>query len=116
MEEQKTTHLKYFGIGKILPFLREVRGKLLIMVVFGLIGSLTDIILPLFQRYALNHFVGDGVFDTIIPFLMLYILTILTAAGANYISCALATIIEVRVNRQLRQTGFSHLQTLSFSP
>ncbi len=115
MEEQKTTHLKYFGIGKILPFLRQVRGKLLIMVFFGLIGSLTDIILPLFQRYALDHFIGDGVFDTIVPFLMLYILTILTAAGANYISCALATIIEMRVNRQLRQTGFNHLQTLSFS-
>ena len=115
MEDKKTTHLKYFGIGKILPFLRDVRGKLLIMIFFGLIGSLTDIILPLFQRYALDHFIGDGVFDTIVPFLMLYILTVLSAAGANYISCALATIIEVRVNRQLRQTGFNHLQTLSFS-
>ena len=115
MDEQKTKHLKYFGIGKILPFLRPVRNLIFIMVFFGLMGSLTDIILPLFQRYALDHFVGLGVFDTIAVFLALYILTILVAAGSNYISCALATIIEMRVNRELRQTGFNHLQTLSFS-
>ncbi len=113
--EEKSVHLKFFGIGKILPFLHSVRGKLFVMVFFGLVGSLTDIILPLFQRYALDHFIGLGVFDTLAAFLVLYILTILTAAGSNYISCALATIIEMRVNRELRQTGFNHLQTLSFS-
>ena len=58
---------------------------------------------------------GLGKFDTIVYFLVAYMLTILIAAGSNYISCALATIIEMRVNRELRQTGFNHLQTLSFS-
>ncbi|MBE6975268.1 MAG: ABC transporter ATP-binding protein [Ruminococcaceae bacterium] len=115
MREQKNGRLKFFGIGRILPFLHNVRSKILIMVFFGLAGSVTDIILPLFQRYALDHFVGLGVFDTIGLFLLLYILTILLAAVSNYISCALATIIEMRVNRELRQTGFNHLQTLSFS-
>ena len=113
--EDKSTHLKYFGIGRILPFLRSVRGKIFVMVFFGLVSSATDIILPLFQRYALDHFVGLGKFDTLVWFLAAYILTILAASGSNYISCALATIIEMRVNRQLRQTGFNHLQTLSFS-
>ena len=115
MEETKQKKLKFFGIGKILPFLRQVRGMIGTMVFFGLVGSVTDIILPLFQRYALDHFIGLGIFDTLVIFLVLYILTILVAAGANYISCSLATIIEMRVNRQLRQTGFNHLQTLSFS-
>lgn len=113
--EEKSTHLKYFGIGRILPYLRSVRGRIFVMVFFGLVGSLTDIILPLFQRYALDHFVGLGKFDTMALFLVAYILTILAAAGANYISCALANIIAVRVEQQLRQTGFNHLQTLSFS-
>ena len=113
--EEKSTHLKYFGIGRILPFLRSVRGKIFVMIFFGLVSSMTDIVLPLFQRYALDHFVGLGKFDTIVYFLVAYMLTILIAAGSNYISCALATIIEMRVNRELRQTGFNHLQTLSFS-
>ena len=113
--EEKTKHLKFFGIGRILPYLKPVAKLIAIMIFFGLMGSATDIILPQFQRYALDHFVGLGVLDTVVPFVILYVLTILVAAGSNYISCALATIIEMRVNKQLRQTGFTHLQTLSFS-
>ena len=30
--ESKTKHLKFFGIGKILPFLTKVRGQIIIMV------------------------------------------------------------------------------------
>ena len=115
MKEQKTVHLKFFGIGRILPFLKKVRHLIFIMIFFGITGSATDIILPLFQRYALNHYIAEGVFDTIVIFVILYLATILFASLSNYISCALATIIEMRVNRQLRQTGFRHLQTLSFS-
>jgi len=115
MEENEIKHLKFFGIGKILPFLAKVKKQIFVMIFFGLMGSATDIILPLFQRYALDHYIGLGVFDTITLFVVLYLLTPLVAAGSNYMSCALATIVEMRVNRQLRQTGFEHLQTLSFS-
>jgi hypothetical protein len=48
VKEQKK--LPFFGIGKILPFLRPFRKDLLIMMLFGLISSGTDILLPLFQR------------------------------------------------------------------
>jgi len=115
MEETKTNHLKYFGIGKILPFLKPLKKLILLMVFFGLLGSVTDIIIPLFQRYALDHFIGLGAFDGIVWFVIAYLLIILMAAAVNYISCTLATIIEVRIHKDLRQTGFNHLQTLSFS-
>lgn len=115
MHQAKQSHLPYFGIGRVLPYLHHVRKKILIMVTLGLVGSATDIVLPLFQRYALDHFIGLGTFDTILPFVILYLLTILTAAGSNYIACALATAVEMLVNQELRQRGFEHLQTLSFS-
>ena len=115
MENQKTKHLKFFGIGKILPYMKEVRKLTLIMVIFGLFGSLADIVIPQYQRYALDHFIGKGTFDTIVIFVIAYLLTILMQSVVNYISCSLATIIEMRVNRKLRQVGFEHLQTLSFS-
>ena len=115
MADQTTKHLKFFGIGRIIPYLSKVNKLILLMVFFGLTGSLTDIILPLFQRYALDHFVGQGAFDTIAIFTVFYLMTILIAAVSNYISCALAIIIEMRTNRELRQLGFNHLQTLSFS-
>ena len=115
MENNKTTHLKFFGIGRILPFLKPEKKHILIMVFFGLLGSVTDIVIPLFQRYALDHYVGLGVFDTIVWFVIAYLMTIVAASAFNYISCKLATVIEVRIHRDLRQAGFNHLQTLSFS-
>ena len=115
MADQKTKHLKFFGIGKILPYTKEVRKLTLVMVFFGLLGSVADIVIPQYQRYALDHFIGKRTFDTIIIFVIAYLLTIVMQSVVNYISCSLATIIEMRVNRRLRQVGFEHLQTLSFS-
>ena len=115
MEEKSKKHHPWFGIGRILPYLRKVRRKILIMVIFGLLGSCTDIILPLFQRYALDHFVRGGIFDTLAVFAAAYLAVLVIAALTNYVSCSLATIIEMGVNRELRQKGFEHLQTLSFS-
>ena len=115
MENQKTKHLKFFGIGKILPYIKEVRRLMLVMVIFGLLGSVADIVIPQYQRYALDHFIGKRTFDTIVLFVIAYLLTIVLQSVVNYISCSLAMIIEMRVNKKLRQTGFEHLQTLSFS-
>ena len=115
MENQKTKHLKFFGIGKILPYIKEVRRLMLVMVIFGLLGSVADIVIPQYQRYALDHFIGKRIFDTIVLFVIAYLVTIVLQSVVNYISCSLAMIIEMRVNKKLRQTGFEHLQTLSFS-
>ena len=61
MANQETKKLKFFGIGRIIPYLAKMKKLIAIMVFFGLTGSLTDIILPLFQRYALDHYVGQAV-------------------------------------------------------
>ena len=112
---KKQKHLKFFGIPKILPFLKNVRGQILIMVLLAIISSFVDITIPQFQCYALDTFVGKGTMATIVPFVVSYVAVILLASFVNYISCAQATIVEMKVNRELRQTGFRHLQTLSFS-
>ena len=115
MMETKQKHLKLFGIPKILPFLKHVRGQILMMVVLAIVSSCIDITIPQFQRYALDTFVSEGSMATILPFVLSYIAMILLAAAVNYISCSQATIVEMKVNRELRQVGFRNLQTLSFS-
>ena len=112
---KKQKHLKLFGIPKILPFLKHVRWQILMMVILAIVSSFVDITIPQFQRYALDTFVGEGTMATIVPFVIAYITVILLASVVNYISCAQATIVEMKVNRELRQVGFRHLQTLSFS-
>ena len=108
-------HLKFFGVPKILPYLKNVRVQILKMVILAVISSFVDITIPQFQRYALDTFVGQGTMETIVSFVIAYVAVILTASVVNYISCAQATIVEMKVNRGLRQVGFRHLQTLSFS-
>ena len=112
---KKSNNLRFFGINRILPYLKPFRTPMIVMVFFGLLGSVTDIVLPLFQRYALDHFIGLGKFDTMISFLLCYVGVILSASIVNYIACSRAMQVEMGVHRELRQIGFRHLQTLSFS-
>ncbi|MBR2047308.1 MAG: ABC transporter ATP-binding protein [Oscillospiraceae bacterium] len=114
-QKKRTKHLQFFGIGLILPYLKNVSRLILIMLFFGLLGTVGDIVLPLFQRYALDHFVAEGTMEGVGLFIGAYLLTLVFAAGSNFTSGYVATVVEMRVNRDLRQIGFRHLQTLSFS-
>ena len=78
---EKQKHLKFFGIPKILPFLKNVRGQILMMVILAIISSIVDVTIPQFQRYALDTFVGKGTLATIVPFLICYIAVILLASA-----------------------------------
>lgn len=113
--EEKKKGLRFFGIGKIIPYLRKYRATVFAMIVCGLIGSAGDIILPQFHRYALNHFVMGNTLDTLAYFIILYMTTVLISAVVNYISFSFAMRVEVSINRDLRNDAFEHLQTLSFS-
>ena len=115
MEEKKTKSLPFFGIPKILPYVKKYRHRLMFMIFCGLGGTAVDIVPPLFQRYALNHFIAENTLDTLPWYIALYILTILFVAVMNYTACRNAMTTEVSVNRDLRSAAFNHLQTLSFS-
>ena len=108
-------HLPFFGIGKVLPYLKNYKKPLTVMVLGSLIGSAVDIGVPLFQRYALDHFVGGGTLDTLPVFIALYFFVIASSAYLNYKAAYQGMAIEVGVDRDLRNDAFVHLQTLSFS-
>ncbi len=105
----------FFGIGDILPYLKAFRPEIIGMVIASLLGSLIDIGVPLFQRYALNRFVAAQDMRTLPSFIAVYLAAILGAAVCNYVACIWGMKVEVGVERDLRDAAFSHLQTLSFS-
>jgi len=114
-EKKEQRSLPFFGIGKVLPFLKKYRGVMLTMVLCGLASTGVDILIPQFQRYALNHYIAENTLDTLPFFIGVYVVVILLTGVLNYISCTYAMKTEVCVNRDLRNAAFSHLQTLSFS-
>lgn len=121
MNEQKTkdngqyVSLPFFGLPKILKYIRKYRSWIAIMVTCGVLASVGDIAIPFFQRYALNH-LEDGVFiANLVPFILFYVLTLLGKIITDFISSFLSGKVELSVLRDLRKLSFDHLQTLSFS-
>ena len=107
--------LPFFGIGKVLPYMKKYAKVTLLMVACGLSSTGVDLLIPQFQRYALNHFIAEKTLDTLPFFIALYVAILLLMGVLNYVSCFHAMRTEVSVNRDLRNAAFSHLQTLSFS-
>ena len=114
-EEQQYVKLPYFGIPKLLPYLRSIRIIIFSMTGLCLLAGIIDTIMPLFQRYALNHFIGEGTLDTLLPFILLYLSVLIIQTVGNLISGYLGGKIEMYVSRDMRRASFNHLQTLSFS-
>lgn len=118
MTDEKTpqrTHLKWFGIPRLLPFLRPHRGLFVMLFVFGLAGSASEILYPLFQRYAIDRYIAEGTLDTLPWFVLSYVGVMVLSALSVYLSNTGSAKLEVRVAHDMRRTCFRHLQTLSFS-
>ncbi|MBR6709277.1 MAG: ABC transporter ATP-binding protein, partial [Clostridia bacterium] len=114
-QQNQNVSLPWFGIPRLIPYLRAYRWYYPAMILTALGGTVADICIPLFQQYALNHFIALGVMDTLGIFLALYIFMLLFQMAVNFISTYLGSLIEIWVGRDLRQIAFNHLQTLSFS-
>ena len=71
--EEKHKKLPFFGIGKLLPFIRPYRTMITVMVVCGILGTMWDIAATLLERYALNHFIAGHTTDTLWLFIIAYI-------------------------------------------
>ena len=106
--KKEKTSLPFFGIPRIVPYARKYSRTLATMVICGLIGTGMDIALPLFQRYALNHFIAGGTTDTLPLFIVIYVLAIVAAGCATFIACKGAMTTEVSMNRDLRNATFNY--------
>lgn len=114
-EQKEYVSLPYFGIPKLFPYLKPYRFILISMIVFTLFGGVVDIILPLFQRYALNEFIEknslSGLKWFVIAYFGILIFQVIVTLISTYQSCQ----IEMYVGRDMKRESFNHLQTLAFS-
>ena len=85
------------------------------MIICGALVSLVDAVYPLFNRYALDHFIGEKTLDTMAQFVTLYLVVLIGQVFTNFISTYYSGKVEMSVDKDLRNAAFSHLQELSFS-
>ena len=117
MSENKDTNVRlpFFGIPKVLPFIKPYKKRVIAMVIMGIVASLIDSIFPLFNKYAIDHFIGEQTLDTVVPFILLFFAILIFYVVINYISVYWCGMTEMDVDRDLRDASFNHLQTLSFA-
>lgn len=113
--DEKNISLPFWGIPQLWPFLRPYRKILLVNIVLGVLSSLADSVYPLFNSYALNHFIAENTLDGILYFVLAYGCILLLQVVDNFVSTYQCGRIEMMVDRDLRNAAFHHLQTLSFS-
>lgn len=108
-------HLPFFGVPALIPWIKPYRKLIISMVTLGFFSSLVDVVYPLFNRYALDTFVGGGTLKGIGWFVALYIVILVLQVIANFVSAYFCGKVEMAIDRDLRNASFNHLQTLSFS-
>lgn len=96
-------------------YLKPYGFTLVSMVTLAFLGGLVDIILPLFQEYAIDHFIALETLDTLGGFVAAYLAILAFQVIANGISAYQACQLEMYVGRDMKRESFNHLQTLSFS-
>ncbi|MBQ9048672.1 MAG: ABC transporter ATP-binding protein [Solobacterium sp.] len=113
--DDKNISLPWFGIPKIIPYAKPYFKTLIFMIILGIISSLIDSVYPLFNRYAINHFIAEGTLDTLPLFIVSYLAVLIFQTIDNFVTTYYCGKIEMGVDRDLRNASFNHLQTLSFS-
>ncbi|MBQ6469338.1 MAG: ABC transporter ATP-binding protein [Lachnospiraceae bacterium] len=114
-QEEKQISLPFFGVPRLFPYLKPYRLLIAMMILLGGMSSAIDALYPLFNRYALDNFIGGRTLAGLGVFITLYILLVLGQTVINFISTFWCGKMEMTINKDLRDAAFNHLQTLSFS-
>lgn len=115
-EEQEYNKPFSFKIwAKMLPFFRPYKKYFFTTICLNLVLAGIDVLVPLFQSYAIDRFIIPGTLEGMPVFAGTYAAVIVAQTVSVYISVRAATIIEMRVGKDLKWAQFEHLQTLSFS-
>lgn len=113
--EKEHVSLPWFGIPKLFPYLKPYKGILISMIITTLFCGVIDIILPLFQRYALNYFIEANTLKNLKWFIIAYAVVLIAQVITSLICTYQACQIEMYVGRDMKRESFNHLQTLAFS-
>jgi len=100
---------------RLLPFLKPYRWLMMLLILTNIIISVVDVLLPLFQRYAVDHFIEQRSLAGFQTFIAGYVVVIVLQVLSFVFYTLSAMKMEMHMGRDLKKACFVHLQTLSFS-
>lgn len=115
-EEQEYTKPFQFKIwAKMLPYFKPYKKYFFITFSLNILLAGVDVLVPMFQSYAIDHFIIPDSLKGIHAFALVYVAVIVAQTISVYLSVHAATTIEMNIGKDLKWAQFRHLQTLSFS-
>ena len=115
-EEQEYNRPFSFRIWvKMFPFFKPYKKFFCITMGLNIFLAGVDILVPLFQSYAIDHFITENTLKGLERFTLVYVFMIVFQTVSVYWSVHAATTIEMNLGRDLKEAQFAHLQALSFS-
>lgn len=103
----------FFGLGKLKPYIKNYKFLFVSMIVCTVLSSIVNTVLPLFQKYAIDNFIGGGTLDGLGIFAAVYAAFIAVCTVFDFFGGYNCCLIEMYLLRDMRSTAFNHLQTLS---
>ncbi len=116
MDEQEYTKEFDLSIWKrLLPILARYKWVYAALILAELVWSGVEVMVPLFQRYAIAEFIGKSALTGFVPFLLFYTAALVVQFFVSVGESQATTYIEMYLGRDMRRDLFRHLQTLSLS-
>ncbi len=100
---------------KLKPFLSRFKTILTFAIIVQVFMALTDVAMPLFQRYVVDEIITKGKMNELPAFGLLYFAVIATQAILVYIFTRLSMYVDTRLTYDMREAVFTKLQQLSLS-
>ena len=99
---------------KVFPFLAPRKNVLIMVIVMNILCSVVDIIMPLFQRQAIDSFIEKNTLAGLGGFIALYIAVIVFQMWSVICFTRGCMTLDVETGRDMKRALFVHLQKLSF--
>ena len=116
MDEQEYTKEFDLSIWKrLLPILAKYKWIYAALILAELVWSAVEVMVPLFQRYAIAEFISRSTLTRFVPFLLFYAAALVVQFFVSVGESEATMYIEMYLGRDMRRDMFRHLQTLSLS-
>ena len=100
---------------RLLPILGRYKKIMVLMIAINSLTAVVDVVIPLFQQYAISHFIEGRTLDGLPGYIVCYLAAILLETLMVIGFSRRAMYVEMYMGRDMRQDLFRHLQTLSLS-
>ncbi len=100
---------------KTFPFILPHKKHLICAGILMVLASAADALVPLFQKFALDHFIEHGTTEGILLFAGVYFVVIVLQFLIMYFYSIHAMSLDLKISKDMKRALFIKLQELSFS-